>query len=108
MTIDLEKLEAALRHTYKCEPYEQSSYIREIHDAAMAYLEQQRAKVDQVPDGWVLVPVEPTDAMSDKGEYVNSEWLNDNAPIGQNRYKRPAQAVYKAMIAAAPKPTGDV
>ena len=46
----------------------------------------------------VLVPKIPTDAMLDKGEFVNSEWLNDNAPLGQSSYRDPAKAVYKTMI----------
>jgi len=54
--------------------------------------------------GKVLVPVEPTEAMASKGAHVNSEWLNDNAPIGECRYRRPAVAVYKAMITASQEP----
>jgi hypothetical protein len=54
-----------------------------------------------VPEGYALVPITPTPAMIEKGEYVNSEWLNDNAPIGQRRYRDPAIAVYKAMLLAA-------
>lgn len=41
---------------------------------------------------------EPTEPMLDKGEYVNSEYLNDNAPLGQRRYRSPARAVWQAMI----------
>lgn len=52
-------------------------------------------------DGFVMVPREPSEAMLDKGEFANSEWLNDNAPIGQRRYRDPAEAVYKAMLKAA-------
>jgi len=49
-----------------------------------------------------VVPCEATEEMADKGEHVNSEWLNDMAPIGQARYRDPAKAVYKAAIKAAP------
>ena len=41
---------------------------------------------------------EPTEEMLDKGEYVNSEWLNDNAPIDQRMYREPAKAVWLAML----------
>jgi hypothetical protein len=41
---------------------------------------------------------EPSEGMADKGEYVNSEWLNDAAPLGQRRYREPAKAVFTAMI----------
>jgi len=51
------------------------------------------------------VPMEPTSEMLDKGMHVNSEWLNDNAPIGERRYRDPARGVYLAMLAVAP--TGD-
>lgn len=40
---------------------------------------------------------EPSKEMADKGMHVLSEWLNDNAPIGEGRYRAPAIAVYKAM-----------
>lgn len=49
----------------------------------------------------VIAPREPTEKMSDKGEFVNSEWLNDNAPLGQASYRSPAKAVYKSMVQAA-------
>lgn len=58
----------------------------------------------RIPAGYVLVPAEPTEAMLDQGEHVNSEWLNDDAPLGQRRYREPAKAVYIAMIAAAREP----
>lgn len=51
-----------------------------------------------------VVPKEPSKAQLDQGEYVNSEWLNDNAPIGQAMYRAPAEAVYKATLSAAPAP----
>jgi len=54
--------------------------------------------------GKVLVPVEPDATMITKGTHVNSEWLNDNAPIGERRYREPAIAVYKAMITASQEP----
>lgn len=50
-----------------------------------------------------VVPNEPTEEMLDKGEYVNSEWLNDYAPIGQGSYRDPAKAVYKTMLKTCKK-----
>ena len=49
---------------------------------------------------YVRVPLEPTEEMLDVGQHVNSEWLNDNAPIGARRYRDPARAVYQNMVAA--------
>ena len=54
-----------------------------------------------VPEGYQLVPIEPTEAMQKAGGHVNSEWLNDSAPIGENRYGFPMPGVWKAMLAAA-------
>ena len=54
-----------------------------------------------LPAGWVAVPVEPTRAMIVAGGHANSEWLNDNAPLGEARYQEPAASAYRAMLAAA-------
>lgn len=51
--------------------------------------------------GWVLVPREPFEAMADAGAHCNSEWLNDNAPIGERRYRDPAIAVWRTMLRVA-------
>ena len=57
------------------------------------------------PPGWKLVPVEPTPEMERAGGHVNSEWLNDNAPLGEARYTVPMKQVWAAMLAAASEPT---
>jgi hypothetical protein len=31
------------------------------------------------------------------GAHVLSEWYNDNAPIGESRYREPAKQVFEAM-----------
>ncbi len=49
-----------------------------------------------------LVPVVPTNEMAQVGGHVNSEFLNDNAPIGEIRYKLPIAAIWAAMLAVAP------
>lgn len=66
--------------------------------AAAARLEQTGA----IPAGFALAPVEPTPEMVKAGGHVNSEWLNDGAPIGETRYCLPMPNVYRAMLAAAP------
>lgn len=55
-----------------------------------------------MPSGWRLVPEEPSEVMANKGAHVNSEWLNDKAPLGEARYRGPAVAVYREMLASAP------
>jgi hypothetical protein len=56
------------------------------------------------PSGWKLVPIEPTEAMCKAGGHANSEWLNDNAPIGEARYAMPMLSVWRAMLDAADSP----
>lgn len=50
---------------------------------------------------------EPDEAMLDKGQHVNSEWLNNNAPLGERRYREPAKAVFLGMLAASPLAEGN-
>lgn len=61
-----------------------------------------RQCAEQRPDGWQLVPVEPTPAMKSAGGHVNSEWLNDDAPLYESRYAMSMDGVWSAMLAAAP------
>lgn len=49
-----------------------------------------------------IVPVEASETMIKSGAHTNSEWLNDNAPIGEKRYEAPAQSVFGTMLAASP------
>jgi hypothetical protein len=60
------------------------------------------AQAVRVPEGFALVPVKLTEEMKKAGGHANSEWLNDNAPIGEVRYAMPMDSVYAAMLAAAP------
>jgi len=76
-----------------------SEYAHNLNAAADALESQQSA-----PAGYVMVPVEPTPEMLLAGGHVNSEWLNDNAPIGESRYVTPMLDVYRSMLAAAPQP----
>jgi hypothetical protein len=54
--------------------------------------------VPALPEGWVAVPREPTDAMLDaaeRTEIIHNEW-------GEDMYVENSDEVYRAMIAAAP------
>ena len=53
----------------------------------------------------VEVPREPTEEMKRAGGHANSEWLNDNAPIGESLYAMPMESVWRAMIDAAQEPS---
>lgn len=50
----------------------------------------------RVPDGYVLVPIEPTEEMVNSGEITYAEWENGHC-VGP---------IYNAMLAAAPKEQG--
>jgi hypothetical protein len=58
------------------------------------YVNQIKAVLEALRD-------EMSDKMFDAGQHANSEWLNDNAPIGEAVYRAPAKAVFTAMINAA-------
>lgn len=60
------------------------------------------AAAPAVPEGFVVVPKVPTAVMVQKGGHINSEYLNDYAPIGEQRYHLPMVSVWEAMLAAAP------
>ena len=62
------------------------------------------AKLAQPPQGYRLMPLEATDAMMKAAGHVNSEWLNEEAPIGDDVYAMPMKDVYAAFLAAAPEP----
>lgn len=51
------------------------------------------------PEGWVLVPVVPTEAMLD-AEHATAE-IHDE--YGEDRYVENAEAVWAAMLAARPE-----
>ena len=74
----------------------------ELHAAMQNAADYLRACAEERPDGWRLVPAEPTEAMKSAGGHVNSEWLNDDAPLYESRYAMPMDGVWSAMLAAAP------
>lgn len=57
-----------------------------------------RAAQPTEPDGWKLVPIEPTPAM------LHALWQHRDAMRGQSENKI-ARAAYTAMLAATPSPT---
>jgi hypothetical protein len=62
------------------------------------------AKGQPCPPGWVCVPMEPTGEMEMAGQTVP---IPEECFIGDFRSAGyAAQAIYKAMLAAAPKPEG--
>jgi hypothetical protein len=88
-------------HVIKGDPIDVANFAMMLHQRGERIASALDAQLT-VADGWKLVPIEPTAAMIERGGYVNSEWLNDNAPIGQNRYATPMKAAYQAMLGAAP------
>ena len=56
------------------------------------------AKAQAVPEGFILVPKEPTEAMIQRGTKANSECLNENAPLGERLFRHPTLQVYQAMV----------
>ena len=53
---------------------------------------------------WRMVPVTLTAEMKKAGGHANSEWLNDNAPIGEVRYVIPMDSIWRDVLAVAPTP----
>lgn len=44
---------------------------------------------------------EPREDVLNHATYLLSEWLNDNAPLGEGRYREPARALLKFAALAA-------
>ncbi len=65
----------------------------------MLHLDGKEAQA--VPEGFVLVPKEPTEAMIQRGTKANSECLNENAPLGERLFRHPALQVYQAMVSGS-------
>lgn len=62
-----------------------------------------------VPEGWALVPVEPTHEMCDQGAQAIVQWENGCVwpdswgDTYAKQYRKDANKAYCAMLAAAPK-----
>ena len=75
------------------------------NDEARAFFAGYRAATENpIPEGWQLVPIEPTIAMQEAGEEkINPGYCEEsswNRPIENDE----STTIYKAMLAAAPKP----
>lgn len=87
-------------------------YNRALDDCRAAILQDAGGNSTVVPDGWVLVPVEPTEDMivngfesePDESFSDEKEWEEYDAMSGCQQAAHRAKLCYAAMIAAAPKP----
>lgn len=71
----------------------------EICDMPNVVKRLQQNSLSVIPNDWVLVPKEPTEAMLLACDAVHSAWLHDDAA----GVHQPIAAEYKAMLAAAPE-----
>lgn len=93
--------------------FNKSPEKREVERQVRLVLE---AAAPAIPEGWVMVPVEPTEAMLAKGHHMIDWWrtdqptnTNDNplqkpGGVGTN-CKEDLQDAWRAMIDARPLPT---
>jgi hypothetical protein len=44
------------------------------------------------------LPKRPIETLEDQCTHTLSEWLNNSAPIGEERYREPAKAVIKLVL----------
>lgn len=81
-------------------------------DSSQIIAESPSGKSPVIPDGWALVPVEPTDDMivngfesePDEGFSDEKEWEAYDAMSGCQQAAHRAKLCWSAMISAAPKP----
>ncbi len=86
------------------------SALRELRELRAAMLQGGNSPV--IPDGWVLVPIEPTEDMivngfesePDQSFSDEKEWEEYDAMSGCQQAAHRAKLCWAAMIAAAPKP----
>jgi len=79
-------------------------------DEAWAAYERVRAFIEQsqpVPEGFVLVPVEPTEEMMKAADESDREYTMRNFGTRHPVIQGGAYDHYIAMLAAAPKPGGE-
>ena len=85
--------------------------MTELEELRLAYAECSRQRNElltahkraapQPPPDYVLVPLEPTQAMIKAGRHALSEWLDDQAPLRERMYEDPFKSAWKEAIAAA-------
>lgn len=94
----------ALRRQELAEARETAVEFEAAVDALQAERDALAAQASRALTGWKLVPLVPTQEMLKAGGHANSEWLNDDAPIGELRYTMPMNSVWEAMLAAVSEP----
>ena len=86
------KIERATEIHRSMTPHQMALRIVELQDALELADEAVRAKYPEIPEGWRLVPAEPTIEMVQAATH---------SAVGFG-----TRAAYQAMLAAAPKPCG--
>lgn len=101
------KIKTAEQRIHKLEGGEGDSFVT-VEQALIAERDELRAAgAAPVPEGWQLVPVEPTPEMCDEGAQAIVQWENgavwpDSWGITYaDSYRKDAMKAYKAMLAAA-------
>ena len=90
------KIERAAEIHRTMTPHQMALRIVELQDALELADEAVRAKQQAVPEGWQLVPVEPTEAMI--SEVIDAGSFDEDD----------VTYFWDSMLAAAPKPCGGV
>ena len=97
--MDIQRIkELALANGFSLKPQASGNMDLNAYVYDFANAIEQEAKAQAVPEGFVLVPKEPTEAMIQRGTKANSECLNENAPLGERLFRHPALQVYQAMV----------
>lgn len=65
------------------------------------------ANSSAIPDGWKLVPIDPTPAMCEAAYTARDKWSSMQCDNQKELHFSFAQPRYKAMLVAAPKPEGE-
>lgn len=92
------------RDAYNCKQQNMLSYADDtaLRDALEAVLPM--VGKPAVPDGWKLVPTEPTERMVDAGTAEHECEQGDSWYSSPSLSDRDCKAIYKAMLSAAPTP----
>lgn len=102
----IDGLEEAIDHCEYCANFPILPEIQsqeKVFQAARAYL-QGRTQSKSVPDGWKLVPIEPTEDMEFAGNQVADALAVNVNYTGYTHDCATAEDVYKSMLSAAPPP----
>ena len=76
--------------------------------AALASQQKPVVTTAAVPEGWKLVPIEPTMGMLDAARMHSSIWVREMhpmQPLNHDTWMKAALGRYAAMLAAAPEVT---